>query len=107
MASSYEDFLGDSYDYNSQTFDADKAKQEAEEKKERFNIILFGATGVGKSSLVNAVFGEEIVKSGVGKPVTQHLSKIKVPKKGIVLWDTKGIESKDYEETINQLKKRN
>ena len=56
MASSYEDFLGDSYDYNSQTFDADKAKQEAEEKKERFNIILFGATGVGKSSLVNAVF---------------------------------------------------
>lgn len=40
MASSYEDFLGDSYDYNSQTFDADKAKQEAEEKKERFNIIF-------------------------------------------------------------------
>lgn len=33
MASSYEDFLGDSYDYSSQTFDADKAKQEAEEKK--------------------------------------------------------------------------
>lgn len=45
MASSYEDFLGDSYDYNSQTFDADKAKQEAEEKKERFraypNRVLF------------------------------------------------------------------
>ncbi|MBJ5941849.1 hypothetical protein JGK64_22280, partial [Salmonella enterica subsp. enterica serovar London] len=66
MASSYEDFLGDSYDYNSQTFDADKAKQEAEEKKERFNIILFGATGVGKSPLVNALFGEAIVKTGVG-----------------------------------------
>ena len=41
MASSYEDFLGDSYDYNSQTFDADKAKQEAEEKKERFNSIPY------------------------------------------------------------------
>lgn len=105
MSSSYEEFLGDSYDYSSQTFDSEKAKQEAEEKKEKFNIILFGATGVGKSSLVNAVFGEEIVKSGVGKPVTQHLDKIKVPKKGLVLWDTKGIESKDYEGTINQLKK--
>lgn len=105
MTSSYEDFLGNSYDYSSQTFDAEKAKQEAEEKKEKFNIILFGATGVGKSSLVNAVFGEEIVKSGVGKPITQHLEKIKVPKKGLVLWDTKGIEAKNYEETINQLKK--
>ncbi|EPC7542696.1 GTPase [Morganella morganii] len=105
MSGSYEEFLGDSYDYSSQTFNAEKASQEAEEKKEKFNIILFGATGVGKSSLVNAVFGEEIVKSGVGKPVTQHLTKIIVPKKGLVLWDTKGIESKDYEETINQLKK--
>ncbi|MBA0195489.1 50S ribosome-binding GTPase [Pectobacterium brasiliense] len=105
MSGSYEDFLGNSYDYSSQTFNAEKAKQEAEEKKEKFNIILFGATGVGKSSLVNAVFGEEIVKSGVGKPVTQHLEKITVPKKGLVLWDTKGIESKDYEGTINQLKK--
>lgn len=105
MSGSYEEFLGDSYDYSSQTFNAEKAKQEAEEKKDKFNIILFGATGVGKSSLVNAVFGEEIVKSGVGKPVTQHLLKITVPKKGLVLWDTKGIESKDYEGTINQLKK--
>ena len=105
MSGSYEEFLGDSYDYRSQTFNAEKSKQEAEEKKEKFNIILFGATGVGKSSLVNAVFGEEIVKSGVGKPVTQHLDKITVPKKGLVLWDTKGIESKDYEGTINQLKK--
>lgn len=105
MSDSYEEFLGGSYDYSSQTFNAEKASQEAEEKKEKFNIILFGATGVGKSSLVNAVFGEEIVKSGVGKPVTQHLKKIIVPKKGLVLWDTKGIESKDYEETINQLKK--
>lgn len=105
MSSSYEDFLGDSYDYDTQTFNADKAKQEAEENKEKFNIILIGATGVGKSSLVNAVFGEKIVKAGVGKPITQHLEKIKIPKKGLVLWDTKGIESKNYKETISQLKK--
>lgn len=38
MAGSYEDFLGGSYDYNSQTFDPEKAKHEAEEKKK--NSIL-------------------------------------------------------------------
>ncbi|CAI0801918.1 GTPase [Serratia fonticola] len=101
---SYEDFLGDSYDYEKGEFDVEKAKQEAISNKEKFNIILFGATGVGKSSLVNAVFGKSIVKAGVGKPVTQHLEKIKIPQKGIVLWDTKGIESKDYKETINLLR---
>lgn len=104
MTDSYQDFLGGAYDYNSQTFDAEKARQEAKEKKEKFNIILIGATGVGKSSLVNAVFGKNIVKAGVGKPITKYLDKIDVPNKGLVLWDTKGIESKDYAETIRQLK---
>lgn len=98
------DFIGDSYDQKTKTFDAEKARQEAEEKKDKFNIILIGATGVGKSSLVNAVFGRRVVKSESGKPVTQHLEKIKIPEKGLVLWDTKGIESKDYANTINQLK---
>nr|ELR5038709.1 50S ribosome-binding GTPase [Providencia stuartii] len=102
--SSFEDFLGGAYDYNTNTFDGDIAEREAENQKDKFNIILFGATGVGKSSLLNAVFGENVVKSGVGKPVTQHLVKIPLPKKGIVLWDTKGIESKDYDETIALLR---
>ena len=104
MLEQVKDFLGDSYNPQTGEFNAEKARAEAEEHKDKFNIILCGATGVGKSSLVNAVFGEEIVKSGVGSPVTQHLEKITVPRKGLVLWDTKGIESKDYENTINQLK---
>ncbi|ECD0910643.1 DUF697 domain-containing protein [Salmonella enterica subsp. enterica serovar Poona] len=101
----YKEFLDDSYNYETDTLNADKAKEIAEQKKGKFNIILLGATGTGKSTLVNAVFGENIAKSGVGKPVTQHLEKITIPGKGLVLWDTKGIEAKDYQETVSQLEK--
>lgn len=101
----YKAYLDDSYDYETDSLNTEKAKKIAEQKKEKFNIILLGATGTGKSTLVNAVFGENIAKSGVGKPVTQHLEKINVPAKGLVLWDTKGIEAKDYQETVSQLEK--
>ena len=101
----YEDFLGSSYDYESNTFDSNKAKNDAENNKEKFNVIIFGATGVGKSSLVNAVFGEKIVASRSGSPVTKSLEKISIPRKGLVLCDTKGIESQDYKGTIAQLKR--
>ncbi|EMU8144869.1 50S ribosome-binding GTPase [Salmonella enterica] len=101
----YKEFLDDSYNYETDTLNAEKVKKIAEQKKGKFNIILLGATGTGKSTLVNAVFGENIAKSGVGKPVTQHLEKITIPGKGLVLWDTKGIEAKDYQETVSQLEK--
>lgn len=99
----YAEYLGDSFDPKSGEFDASKAKQQARDSKDTFNILLSGATGVGKSSLVNAFFGEEIVEAGVGRPITQHLEKIEIKDKGLVLWDTKGIEAKDYHETISQL----
>ncbi len=69
------------------------------------NILLMGATGVGKSSLINALFGEEIAKTGVGKPITQHLEKYIDEKKGLILWDTKGIEAKDYHDTVQSVQK--
>ncbi|GAA7839099.1 hypothetical protein JP0186_04490 [Helicobacter pylori] len=69
------------------------------------NILLMGATGVGKSSLINALFGQEVAKAGIGKPVTQHLKKHVDEEKGLILWDTKDIEAKDYQNTMESLKK--
>ncbi|QQW92134.1 GTPase RsgA [Helicobacter pylori] len=77
-------------------------------KKEKLimNILLMGATGVGKSSLINGLFGQEVAKAGVGKPVTQHLEKYVDEEKGLILWDTKGIEATSYHNTMQRIKER-
>lgn len=56
------------------------------------NIIVAGKTGVGKSTLINAVFREKLAETGIGKPVTNHMRKI--TRKGIPLaiYDTRGFE---------------
>ncbi|WP_429164774.1 GTPase [Aeromonas rivipollensis] len=96
--------LGDSYDEESSEFHQEKAKNKAINEKEKCNIIICGASGVGKSTLINAIFGEEVVKAGAGRPITQHLEKVIIPEKGICLWDTKGIEAENYQGTMTSLK---
>lgn len=100
----YRDFLGDSYNEESGEFDHHKARNKALNEKEQCNIIICGASGVGKSTLINAIFGDEVVKAGAGIPVTQHLEKVTIPEKGICLWDTKGIEAENYQGTMESLK---
>ncbi|GAA9974722.1 hypothetical protein VN0949_07880 [Helicobacter pylori] len=60
---------------------------------------------MGKSSLINGLFGQEVAKAGVEKSLTQHLEKYVDEEKGLILWDTKGIEAKDYQNTMESLKK--
>lgn len=100
---SYDNYLGDSFNRETGELDVNKSKERIYQRKDKFSILLMGATGVGKSTLVNAVFGAEVVKTGVGKPITQNLEVIEVPEKGLILWDTKGIEAADYEGTCQKL----
>ena len=73
--------------------------------KEKVNIIVAGKTGVGKSSLINYIFGKEVAKVGDGKPVTQEIQEYDLENDNITLFDTKGIEAKDYEKTLDNIKK--
>jgi uncharacterized protein (DUF697 family)/predicted GTPase len=72
----------------------------------RFNLALFGKTGVGKSTLLNSIFGEEVARTGIGAPVTKgsHLYLDKVGHLGII--DTQGVEiGKDDREILRDLEK--
>lgn len=65
----------------------------------RANILVAGQTGVGKSSLINAVFGRDVAKTGAGKPVTERIESYEPPNRPIRLYDTVGLEAKDYDKT--------
>jgi uncharacterized protein (DUF697 family)/GTP-binding protein EngB required for normal cell division len=56
------------------------------------NIMLIGKTGVGKSTLINNIFRENLVATGIGRPVTRHLERISKEGVPLNLYDTKGLE---------------
>ncbi len=66
----------------------------------RFNLAIFGKTGVGKSTLVNAIFGEDVAETGIGQPVTMdsHLYMHADGHFGVL--DTRGLEIGTDDETI-------
>ena len=66
----------------------------------RFNLAIFGKTGVGKSTLVNAIFGENVAETGIGEPVTQdsHLYMHADGHFGVL--DTRGLEIGTDDTTI-------
>lgn len=78
--------------------------QEQADKIGRFNLAIFGKTGVGKSTLINAVFGEDVAPTGIGEPVTMQ-DHLYLHRSGFLgLLDTRGLEiGKDTDELIREL----
>lgn len=66
-------------------------EEESKTQSQRLNILILGKTGVGKSTLINCVFGEELVKAGQGEPVTQEIQCFTKDNK-LFIYDTPGLE---------------
>lgn len=64
------------------------------------NVLVVGKTGVGKSTLINAIFRENLATTGIGKPVTKSVMRIIKENIPIVLYDTKGLELQKNESEI-------
>lgn len=67
------------------------------------NIVIVGKTGVGKSTLINTVFREELADTGTGKPVTQSMRKYTKSGFPLSIYDTKGFElGKDAQQEVKE-----
>jgi len=80
-----------------------EALNEALRERGHINILITGRTGVGKSTLINAIFQGNLATTGQGRPVTQNTREIK--KEGIPLsiFDTRGLEMADFSKTVEAL----
>lgn len=72
----------------------------------RFNLAIVGDTGVGKSSLVNAIFGESRAKTGIGAPITKGTDYHVNGDGTLGVWDFEGFEHGTKLPPIKTLKKR-
>jgi len=64
------------------------------------NIAVFGNTGVGKSTLLNAVFGQDLAATGTGNSVTAHIQYHGGAPEPLGIYDTPGFETGGSEESL-------
>jgi small GTP-binding protein len=80
------------------------ALREAFKERGNVNILIAGATGVGKSTLINAIFQGKMADTGQGRPVTQNTREIKKDGIPLSIFDTRGLEMADFDNTMNELR---
>ncbi len=76
-----------------EAFEQEFAKQQKELAKA--NLAVVGGSGVGKSSLINRIFGKDVAQTGNGQAVTRGINRFEHPNLPVVFYDTEGYELRD------------
>jgi uncharacterized protein (DUF697 family)/GTP-binding protein EngB required for normal cell division len=79
--------------------------QEAMRERGRATVLIAGRSGVGKSTLINAVFQGHLAETGHGRPVTREIREYTKPPMPIALIDSRGLELEKYGETLGELER--
>ncbi|MDM1369842.1 GTPase [Myroides marinus] len=72
--------------------------------KSKYNFVIIGKSGVGKSSLINYFFNKEVAKTGAGAPVTQkefEIYTLEEENQILQIYDSWGIEGGKTEEWLS------
>ncbi|MFH5069610.1 YcjF family protein [Enterobacter cloacae complex sp. 2024EL-00215] len=81
------------------------AIQKATSERGNISILIAGRSGVGKSTLINAVFQQKMAETGQGKPVTQNTREITKEGVPLTIFDTRGLEMSEFQETHADLER--
>lgn len=80
------------------------ALRESLKERGHVNILIAGRSGVGKSTLINAIFQGNLATTGQGRPVTQDTREIKKEGVPLSIFDTRGLEMADFSKTVGDVR---
>lgn len=72
----------------------------------RVNVLIAGNSGVGKSTVINAIFGRQVAQTGVGNPQTMEIVAYEPPNSPLRIYDTRGFEIAKAEETVSAVQNK-
>lgn len=84
--------MTDAEKYQKAISDTLKELKDEYQNLSKINIVIAGKTGIGKSTLINAAFGQKLAETGVGAPVTDKIKLIKADDFPVRIYDTVGLE---------------